>query len=107
MATAPASQPASQRPGEQARDARAACRGRRRPGLVSCSPPGAERPPLPDAANQRVRPARRGLPARRVCEDALLVAECLSPRAVAVVPAAAARADAEHRTLALLRGAGR
>nr|XP_031538172.1 adenosine kinase isoform X1 [Vicugna pacos] len=102
MATAPASQPTSPRASEPARDTRAACSCPRPPGLVSGPRSGAERPPLPGAANQRARSARRGPPARGVCEDALSVAECLSPGAVAVVPAAAARADAEHRTRALL-----
>lgn len=53
------------------------------------------RPP-PVATYQRAGPARPGPPARGVCEDALLVAECQSWGAVAVVPAAAG-VDAEHR----------
>ncbi|ELK09521.1 Adenosine kinase [Pteropus alecto] len=108
MATAPASQPASPRVSEWAQDASAALHGPRSPGLISGRGLGAERPPPAGAPNQRVRPTGRGPPAHGVCEDALLVAECLSRGAVAVVPAAAAaaRADAEHRTRALLRGAG-
>lgn len=104
MATAPASQPASPRANERAQDARATPCGPRCLGLICGRGSGAEHPPPAGAANQRVGPAGRGPPAHGVCEDALPVAECLSKGAVAVVPAAtaAARADAEHRTRALL-----
>lgn len=107
MATTPASQPASPRASEAARDARAARLSAPRPETI-CSPGargGASALP-PAAANQGAGPARLGPPARGVCEDALAVAECLSRGAVAVVPAAAAAApaDAEHRTLARWRG---
>lgn len=111
MAPAPASQPASPRASERAQDASAALHGPRTLALISGRWRGAERPPPAGAPNQRVGPTGRGPPAHGVCEDALLVAECLSRGAVAVVPAAAAAAaagaDAEHRSRVLLRGAGR
>lgn len=104
MATAPASQPASPRASERAQDARAALLGPRCLGLISGRGSGAEHPPPAGAANQRVGPAGWGPPALGVYEDAFPVAESMSKGAVAVVPAAAsvARADAEHRTRALL-----
>lgn len=108
MATVPASQPygrsaspgaASSKPvlAVRASSLRNECWG----GAAAAQRGRGVRPP-PAAANQRAGPASPGPPARGVCEDALLVAECQSRGAVAVVPAAT-REDAEHRT----SGAGR
>ena len=105
MATEPASQPASPHAGT-----------RRTGGLPWPAAPWLG--PWAASPGRSARPFRArpisvsdrlggGLPRAGCVRTRSRVAECLSPEAVAVVPAAATRANAEHRTRALSLGAGR